>query len=100
MAEGAISVPASRAADAWALGALLYEIFAGAPLFGPALPDASVVACLLNRAPLPPDARPGGWGAVADVRARVLVQGLLQHDARARTSVRTAAQSPVLNAGG
>ena len=91
-ARSAAAPPASSfsspAADAWSLGVILYEVFAGRPLFPAAARDAQVAGALLGLAPLPTEA-PGAaaWAAVKDAGARVLLQGLLVREPGARLGV-------------
>jgi hypothetical protein len=87
---------ASPAADAWAVGALLFELWTGRALWGADTPDGGVVAgLLLGGGGSPPPGFEAGLAAIADARVRTVIQGLLQRDPAARLSVAAALAAPV-----
>jgi hypothetical protein len=99
-ARGAATVPATTAADCWALGALAFWIFTDAPLL-PNATDAAAAAAALGEgdgAPLPWEARPAALAKLAPPVAAV-VSGLLARDPGARMSAADVLASPLFRRG-
>jgi len=105
LAAGGPPPAPTLAGDAWSLGAVLYEVFAGRPLFPARARDAAVAGALLGLAPLPTEVPPtlgrtlnDAWGAVRDPGARALLQGLLVREPHARLTLADVVASPALQA--
>jgi len=86
-------MPASPSSDAWAVGALLFELWTGRALWGAGVADGAVVAGLLAEAD-PPGFKEG-LAAIGDARARTVIQGLLVRDPAGRLSVAAALAAPL-----
>ena len=94
VAKGAATVPATAAADSWALGALAYWIFTDAPLLPNAGDAAAAAAALGDAGPLPWEARPAALVKLAPPVAAVIT-GLLARDPAARTAAADVLTSPL-----
>ena len=94
VAKGAATVPATAAADSWALGALAYWIFTDAPLLPNAGDAAAAAAALGDTGPLPWEKRPAALAKLAPPVAAVIT-GLLARDPAARTAAADVLTSPL-----
>lgn len=94
--EAVIPAPATSSSDAWAVGAMLYELWTGRALWGAEVADGGVVAGLMEEGGAPPGFEEGLAG-IGDDRVRTVIQGLLQWDPSARLSVAAALAAPVFS---
>lgn len=98
VAAGAVTVSASPAGDAWALGMLAFWIFTDAPLLPNATTNAAAAAALGSAGPLPWEARPATLAKLPPAVAAV-VAALLARDPADRMTADGVLASPLFRGG-
>ncbi|KAK9818214.1 hypothetical protein WJX72_008948 [[Myrmecia] bisecta] len=102
-AQSATELVADSAADMWALGLIIFELFAGEPLFGSTddliamqHTDEDVVGMLLGLQPLPWESQPAFFAAIPHAGMRRLVQSLLRRGPEERPDIKQVLRHPAL----